>query len=352
MGAIEAKDRWLSKSRADYRLRMNQHTPHESPTRGRPMLIVRLRNWVGDVTLSLPLLQRLHDAGYALQLLGKGWARELLAGHGWPVHTLPKTARERVKLLRRLRAEAVAQGQDAKVAQGRLNALCLPDSFSSALEFRLAGLRALGHAWEGRSMLLAKATPRERGVHEFLVYWQLGNALLSQQLAPPQNLGLKVAPAHQSQAKDLLAAHHVRPGYVVICPFAGGTWNQQDKTWPGFVELATQLQQTGRQVLVCPGPGEEAAAEQHFGHCTVLPGVNMGVYAALLQSAALMVSNDTGPGHVAAAVGTPLVSVLGPSDAALWRAWAPLVQVVQGEAASWPELGAVIKAVDAVLHPS
>ena len=43
-------------------------------------LIVRLRNWVGDVTLGVPTLQRLADHGYALQLVGKGWARDLLAG--------------------------------------------------------------------------------------------------------------------------------------------------------------------------------------------------------------------------------------------------------------------------------
>ena len=51
------------------------------PSPERP-LIVRLRNWVGDVTLGLPTLQRLADEGYALQLVGKGWARDLLAGHG------------------------------------------------------------------------------------------------------------------------------------------------------------------------------------------------------------------------------------------------------------------------------
>ncbi len=100
-------------------------------------LVLRLRNWVGDVTLGVPALQRLADAGYDLTLVGKGWARDLLAGHGWPMHVLPATWRERVSLLRRLRAEAKAAdpGFDR-----RLNAVCYPYSFSSALEFRLAGL--------------------------------------------------------------------------------------------------------------------------------------------------------------------------------------------------------------------
>ena len=65
-------------------------------TPNRP-LIVRLRNWVGDVTLAVPMLQRLAAAGHDLQLVGKGWARDLLAGHGWPVQVLPKTLRTSCK---------------------------------------------------------------------------------------------------------------------------------------------------------------------------------------------------------------------------------------------------------------
>ena len=125
---------------------------HEPPTKA---LIVRLRNWVGDVTLSLPLLQRLADEGHTLTLVGKRWARDLLAARGWPVHVLPAGARERIALLRHLR------GHGGRQPRGQIDALCLPDSFSSALDFRLAGLRALGHAWEARSLLLARAVDRK-----------------------------------------------------------------------------------------------------------------------------------------------------------------------------------------------
>lgn len=317
------------------------------PAPRRP-LIVRLRNWVGDVVLGLPLLQRLDDAGFELQLVGKGWARDLLAGHGWPVHPLPAAWRERVALLRQLKQ--AASDADPDIGR-RLNALCLPDSFSSALEFRLAGLRPLGHAWEGRRLLLGRAVPRQRGVHELRVYWALGDALLGQEAPAPARIGLRLSPAHRAAALALRQAHGIEAGFIVICPFAGGTWAKQDKTWPGFADFAAQvLPRFGRRVVVCPGPGEEAIARTHFGSATVLPGVGLGTYAALLEDAALMVSNDTGPGHIAAAVGTPLVSVLGPSDPELWRAWGPQVQVVQG-AEAWPEAVAVQAAVAQALQP-
>lgn len=316
------------------------------PLSTRP-LIVRLRNWVGDVTLGLPALQRLADAGHELHLIGKGWARELLAGHGWPVHTLAPTLLARVRQLRALRHDLrdVDPGFD-----GRLNALCLPYSFSSALEFRLAGLRAIGHAYEGRSLLLAHAVPRPRGVHELEVYWHLGGSLLGSQAPLPGRVCLRLTPAQREHAAALRQAHGIAPGYVVICPFAGGTWAKQDKTWPEFAAFVAQdLPRFTRSVVVCPGPGEEDIARSMFPAAQSLPGVNLGTYAALLADAALMISNDTGPGHMAAAVGTPLLSLLGPSDPAQWRAWGPTVTVLQGAGPSWPQRADVSAATARVL---
>jgi heptosyltransferase-2 len=308
-------------------------------------LVVRLRNWVGDVTLSLPLLQRLAGAGYDLRLLGKGWACELLAGQGWPVQVLAPTARERVHQMRALR-----RARPGAAGPGGLDALCLPDSFSSALECRLAGLRALGHAWEGRSLLLTRAVPRQRGVHELQVYWQLGDALLGQAAPLPARIDLQPTAAQRAQAQALRQAHGIEAGFIAICPFAGGTWNQLDKTWPGFADFVAQaLPALGRSVVVCPGPGdEERIAREHFPSARLLPGVNLGVYTALLQDAGAMLSNDTGPGHLAAAAGTPLVSVMGPSDPTLWHPWGPGVQVLGGRGA-WPDAAEVLCALNKAL---
>jgi heptosyltransferase-2 len=303
---------------------------------------------VGDVTLSLPMLRRLAAEGFDLTLLGKGWARDLLAAEGWPVLPLAGTARGRVAQLRQWRSEALQR--NARLGR-RINALCLPDSFSSALEFRLAGLRALGHAWEGRGLLLGQAVARQRGVHELQVYWQLGDALLGTQAPLPERIELRTTAAQREQAQALVAAHGIGPGCVLICPFAGGTWDKADKTWPGFAAfVAEALPALGRRIVVCPGPGEEErVAREHFPGATLLPGVGLGSYAALMQQAGLMVSNDTGPGHMAAAVGLPLVSVMGPSDPRLWRPWGPGVQVLGG-GGSWPDAAAVLAACRTALR--
>ncbi len=314
------------------------------PTPRRP-LIVRLRNWVGDVTLGVPALERLAAAGYDLQLVGKGWAADLLAAYGWPVQPLAAGFGKRVAQLKALRVQA--QAADPGFGR-RLNSICFPFSFGSALEFRLAGLRALGQAHEARGWLLGRSLPRPAGLHELQVYWQFADALLGETKPAPAAIGLRVAPRHETEAATLRARHAVGPGYIVICPFAGGTYDGADKCWPGFADFVRrELPAFGRTVLCCPGPAEVAQAREHFAATTLVEDVGLGAYAALLKDAALMISNDTGPGHIAAAVGTPTLSVLGPTDPAQWGAWGPTAQHLRVWP-GWPD-GAQVAAAAARL---
>jgi len=305
-------------------------------------LIIRLRNWVGDVILGVPALQLLQSHGYAPQLVGKGWAKALLAGHGWPTHSRPATLRERVQQLRELRrqARAIDSGFDR-----RENALVLPTSFSGALEMRLAGLRAVGYAQEARGILLARSEPITYGGHALTSYWELACRFLHIDALPPATIDLKTLPADQQQADALLAGHGLRPGFVVICPFAGGQFEKQDKTWPAFPAFTQALLQRGHQVIACPGPDEDRIiSEQHPG-VKLLPGVKLGVYGGLLRRAALVVSNDTGPAHLAAAVVAPVLSVLGPTKPEQWAPWGPTVTVVR-RWPDWPTVDEVLSRVD------
>ena len=305
-------------------------------------LIVRLRNWVGDVILGVPALQLLQSHGYQPSLVGKGWGQALLAGEGWPVQTRAATLRERVAQLASMRRAACAADP---AFDRRENALLLPTSFSSALEARLAGLRAVGYAQEARGLLLARAEPIAYGGHALVSYWELACRFLQIEVAPPQRIDLKTAPADQQAADALLAAQGIRPGFVVICPFAGGLFEKQEKTWPAFAQFSQALLARGRDVIACPGPGEDAIVTGQHPGVRLLPGVKLGVYGGLLRRAALMVSNDTGPAHLAAAVGAPVLSVLGPTKPEEWAPWGPQVQVLR-HWPRWPTVDEALAALD------
>lgn len=300
-------------------------------------LIVRLRNWIGDVILGVPALQLLQRHGHALQLVGPRWADSLLKGQGWPVHVRPGAGsklRDRVAQLRGLREQAclLDPGFDR-----RENALVLPTSFSSALEMRLAGLKAVGYRQEARGMLFKRSEPITYGGHALIAYWELACRFLRIDEPPPPRIGLLTDPIVQQRADELLAAHNVRQDFVVVCPFTSGLFEGQPKNWPAFAEFTQALLRCGRDVVACPGPGEEDIISGQHPGVKMLAGVDLGVYGGLLRRAALVVSNDTGPAHLAAAVDAPVLSVLGPTKPEQWAPWGPAVEIMR----CWPQWPAV-----------
>lgn len=293
-------------------------------------LIVRLRNFVGDTVLSIPALRLLEQHGYRLELVGKGWARGLLEAEGWRVHVRPAGLRERIAQLRELRRQFLAE--DASFDR-RSNTLLFPYAFSAALDARLAGLKAEGHAGDGRSWLMKRGHLRREGRHTLVEYWELACDFLGIQADPPQDIRTKVTPAQRDQALALLAAQGVEPGrFVLICPFANGKVEFLDRSWPHFPDFVRRLHAAGRRIVIVPGPAEVEGARQLYPDATPLDGVALGVYNALLQAAAIVVSNDTGPAHMAAGVGARLVSVLGPTDPGRWAPWGSTVTLKR----NWP----------------
>jgi len=199
---------------------------------------------------------------------------------------------------------------------------------------RLAGLRATGYAHEGRSPLLRRAEPPPAyDEHVLMRYWKLSCALLGIEAEAPREIGLRTLPADQQRADALLVERGVRSGFVVVCPMAGGTFEKLDKRWIHFTEFTRQLMDLGRDIVACPGPGEEGLIAEHHAGVKSLAGVPLGVYGGLLRRAALVVANDTGPAHLAAAVGAPLLSVLGPTLPGQWAPWGPTVEVIR----RWPQ---------------
>jgi heptosyltransferase II len=316
-----------------------------SNVRARKPLIVRVRNFIGDVVLLLPALERLESAGYELTLVGKPWLKALVDGYGWSVHAYPKKYLERVRLLKSL--SAAAQLKDATFRQ-RVNAVTFATSFSSALDMRSAGLKAYGFAVEGRSFLLAGHTTIVYGEHALDSYWRLTSALLDEPLAPPPFVELRVSDAANEAAKAALKTAHVRENYIVLVPFAGGTFEKLDKKWSGFDALVERLNCVNHDLVLAPGPDEEADALARFPGAKILSRLPLNAYSAILRDAALTIANDTGPGHMAASVNGKLLSVLGPTKVEQWGARGKNVRVIQSYP-EWPSVDDVATAARTML---
>lgn len=106
-------------------------------------------------------------------------------------------------------------------------------------------------------------------------------------------------------------------GYAVIHPFA----SQPDKTWPAerFVEVALHLRDVcGLEPVFLAGPGD---VEQPFEQFQVWRNAPTAEVKSLMSGAQLFVGNDSGPAHIAAAFGVPVVVLFGSSDPVTWAPW-------------------------------
>lgn len=135
----------------------------------------------------------------------------------------------------------------------------------------------------------------------------------------------------QPERSPLVEAERAGAPYAVINP--GAAW--PNKRWPAtqFAAVARHLQVRHHlRTLVTYGPGEQALAravvDAAGGAAALAPPTRLGEMVALMQGARLVVSGDTGPLHIAAAMGAPLVALFGPTWPARNGPWDPADAVV------------------------
>jgi heptosyltransferase I len=189
---------------------------------------------------------------------------------------------------------------------------------------------AIRSAWIGRmagAPLVGEAQPREapakwffhrrvptHGVHVIEQATEVVAAAVGASLEPDQ------APFPVNTAAerwcDAVLGSDARP-VVLINPGAG--WGA--KRWPTqrYGTVARRLCEQGSTVFINAGPGEHAMAEQVVlaseGRARVLP-MTLEQLIALTRRTALTIAGDTGPLHLACALGRPVVAIFGPTDPA------------------------------------
>ena len=116
-----------------------------------------------------------------------------------------------------------------------------------------------------------------------------------------------------------------QPGdaYAIVHPFAtaaGKTWDAR-----GFVEVAQHLKQSGLEPVFIGGGNDDFSPFREF---RTVSGGPLSEIKRLIAGASLYVGNDSGPAHMAAALGVPAVVIFSASDAAIWGPWRSASEVV------------------------
>lgn len=314
-------------------------------------LYLRLPNWLGDVCMSLPCLQALLDTGLPVVVCARPWAKELLSAY--PLHGfIPMSGQWRRDgwAIRRYRHQA---------GHRRAAGILLPDSLTSALTFKLAGLPACGYRDDGRSLLLRWPLSKPDAslhaveswfhiVRQALLRWRLDPV----PLAPPATLNLQLTALQRQEGDNSLRQAALRAGdYILIAPTATGLHKGRVKVWPHFDALTRALQAQGKTVIMCPPANEHEAALANAPTARCLPPLPLGAFARLCQQAQWVVCNDSGVSHIAAAVSAQQLTLCGVTNPEDTGPWSPQALSL-GRDGHWPELQDVLSALQPVPEPT
>ena len=293
-------------------------------------LLIRGVNWLGDAVMTLPAITRLREAlpttRFSLLTHEKLYGLWEHTAHFDHVLTFAK-GESPFLIGKRLKSEDFD------------TSLILPNSLSTALEAWYAGIpRRIGYAGNLRSPLLThaitarpKAIPMQKRVAIDIEY-RLINHLkpqtfpatahhIHQYLHLAQHLGASTQPLapqlkRTGDVPSFSATKQPRPYIGLI---AGAEYGPA-KRWPTeyFIETATQLiEQRQAHMLLLGGPGDRDIASEiadalPADHHTNLAGrTTLPELVSALAACDAVITNDTGPMHVAAAAGTPVIVPFG-----------------------------------------
>lgn len=313
------------------------------PPRWSRVLILRL-SAMGDVINTLPALSAIR-AGFPRAFLG--WMvedrfAELLRGHPWidRVHVVPR------KKWRREWWGALS-GIGAFVREVRRERYDLVLDFQSNLKSSayglLSGVRrrigfARGHCRE-QSYLLRNIhiVPPAARIHRVLKNLSVA-AYLG---APTDAAGYRLpdSPESEGRVRAFLVSRGLTK-YAVIHP--GVSEYGKIKRWSPerYSALADRI---GLPVVVTWGPGERELAERVASGHGILAMETRSLLdlAELIRRASLFVGCDSGPLHLASAVGTPCVGLYGPKDPVLYRPYNPRHRIVVKEGSAGDLMDAI-----------
>ncbi|MFH1228055.1 MAG: lipopolysaccharide heptosyltransferase II [Planctomycetota bacterium] len=287
-------------------------------------ILIKIPNWLGDAVMSLPTIKAMRSLfpGSRISVLVRTNLAELFK-YERAIDDI--ISYENVKGLKKI-------GTEIKLIQHLKNkrfdlALILPRSFHSALVSLLTKIpRRAGYDSEGRSGLLTDALPRTKEiltrhrVHYFLNLLSIWSGDKPVTSAEPQIM--------LSQEEEKWAVNELKKAaasgakyFIGINP--GATYGEA-KCWATerFVELAKELldKYPGLHIILIGGPdglklSQRILCQINSKRATDFTGkTSILQLASLLKKCKLLITNDTGPMHVAAAVGTPVAAIFGPTD--------------------------------------
>lgn len=304
-------------------------------------MLVVAPSWVGDAILSEPLFARIREAGVLtpIDVIAPSWCGPVYARMRGIGRIIDSPAAHGEFAWRKRRALGIALR-----ASRYTHAYVLPNTWKSALVPWFAGVpRRIGYRGEARYRLLTDARRIDRRRMPQLVARYAALAVPAGTPPPaPAAPVLIPDPANLARAMRALSLALERP-VAILCP---GAEFGPAKRWPveHFSDLAQRFIGDGFDVWIVGSPNDAPVASAlktaMGGRAAAVADLtgrtDLGTAVDLMSVASVVVSNDSGLMHAAAAVGAPLVALFGSSSPLYTPPLSPTARVARIEIACSP----------------
>jgi heptosyltransferase-2 len=299
---------------------------------------IRAPNWVGDVVMATPAFRAVRQAlpHAHVTVVVRRRVAPILRGAPWfdeEIIYRPEAGRAAGAFLRCVRT---LRGRDYGLG------LLLPNSFSSALMFRLAGVRRrVGYRRDSRSALLTDAVPRPSEDGRFKPTYMVDYYLsLCKHVGLPaagRRMELPFGPEDAARADDVLRRCGVEAAERLFLLHPGAGYGPS-KRWPNthFARLAGLLQDAfAARIALIGGPAAKETVEDIRRRSPVptvslvSSGIDVHLLKRVVGRSKLLVTTDSGPRHYGVSLGIPTVCVMGPTDPAYSTSSLPHDRVVR-----------------------
>jgi heptosyltransferase II len=301
-------------------------------------VVVRGTNWVGDSLMTVPALRALRRVlpEAHITLATRPGTKGIFSEADFIDDLLIYDRKSAFSVVPQIREWRKRKFDLALLFQNAFEAALIP--FFAGVPIRL------GYATESRQALLTHPLPLPEwrsSRHEVFYYLYLVTALeqllfeSSSICEQPPDASIEVSDQRRSEALELLRAHGVseEESVVAICP---GSINSRAKRWPSeaYATLADRLIDAHRKVLLIGSRDEVDVSNEVVSRMrnrpTVLTGkTSLDQITSVLSAVDLIVTNDTGPAHIGAALGRPTIVIFGPTNPLTTRPFSPTAEVLR-----------------------
>ena len=198
----------------------------------------------------------------------------------------------------------------------------------------------IGYGGDGKSLFLDKTIETTADLHMVEVYLQFLEKMGLKRFADDK-IELKVDEiAEKNMEKFLVEKYNqkkMKKDKSLVALNTGGTW--PTKRWPKkkYAKLADEIKNQGEQVIFIGGPSDKKRVKDIISMMENNRVINaagktsLKELAALVKICDLVISNDSGPAHVAAAVGTKTITIFGPSDEKKYSPYGEIHEIIKTE---------------------